>query len=119
MPTLLLWLGASGLGCLRNGFGLQGADAPLGHSTHCFVFIVAVSVPLAALLFAMLRRASPLNPLPVAALGTLGVAASAAFLLEFFHPFDVTVIDLGMHLAAIGAVIAVGTTLRRQLLALR
>jgi hypothetical protein len=45
------------------------------------------------------------------------VAASAAFLLEFFHPFDVTVIDLALHLAAVGVVMALGIGLRRRVLA--
>jgi hypothetical protein len=52
----------------------------------------------------------------VAALGTLAAAASAAFLIQFFHNFDVTVIDLAFHLAAVGLVVLVGTALRRPLL---
>ena len=116
LPPFLVWLGASGLGCLRSGLLIHPGGAALGESSHCFIFIVAVSVPLAALLFAMLRRARPLNPIPVAILGTLGVAASAAFLLEFFHPYDVTAIDLALHLAAVTAVILLGTALRRPLL---
>jgi hypothetical protein len=116
VPTLLLWLAASGLGCLSNGLGTQGAEGPMGESPHCFIFITGASVPLAIGLFWMLRRARPLNSLPVAATGTLGVAATAAFVLQFFHPFDVTVIDLALHLAAIGLVVLIGTTLRRPLL---
>jgi len=72
---------------------------------------------LAVVLFWMLRRARPMDPLPVAATGTLGVAATAAFILEFFHPFDVTVIDLALHLAAVGLIVVLGTALRRPLLA--
>jgi hypothetical protein len=75
-----------------------------------------MSVPLALGLFWMLRRARPIAPLSVAALGTLGVAASAAFMLQFFHPFDVTVIDLSLHLAAIALVVLLGTMWRRPLL---
>jgi hypothetical protein len=116
VPTLLVWLAASGLGCLSNGLGVHSADGPVGESAHCFVFITAVSVPLAIGLFWMLRRARPLAALPVAALGTLGVAATAAFVLQFFHPFDVTVIDLALHLAAIGLVVLIGTLFRRPLL---
>lgn len=108
----LAWLGSSGLGCLQNGLGGSARE-----SMHCFVFITAVSVPLAASLLWMLRRARPIAPLPVAAVGALGAAATAAFLLEFFHPFDVTVIDLALHLAAVMLVIVVLTALRRQLLA--
>jgi len=119
LPPFLLWMGASGLGCLRNGVSLRGPDGMVGHSGHCFVFIVAASVPLSVFLFGMLRQARPLNPLPVAAMGTLGVAASAACVLEIFHPFDVTVIDLALHLAAVAAVILIGAALRRPLLASR
>jgi hypothetical protein len=74
-------------------------------------------VPLAAGLFWMLRRARPIAPLPVAVLGTLGVAATSAFILQFFHPFDITAIDLALHLAAVALVILVGTAWRRKLLA--
>jgi hypothetical protein len=116
VPTLLVWLTASGLGCLANGLGTHGADGPMGESAHCFVFITGASVPLAIGLFWMLRRARPLDPLPVAAIGTLGVAATSAFVLQFFHPFDITVIDLALHLAAIGLVVLIGTALRRPLL---
>ena len=117
LPPLLLWLAASGAGCLRNGLSLHGPGGLAGESPHCFAFITAVSVPLAVVLFWMLRRARPMDPLPVAATGTLGVAATAAFILEFFHPFDVTVIDLALHLAAVGLIVVLGTALRRPLLA--
>ena len=117
VPPLLLWLGASGLGCLKNGLSLHGPAGFFGDSVHCLMFIAGASVPMAAGLFWMLRHARPLAPLPVAALGTLGVAATAAFILQFFHPFDVTVIDLALHLAAVAIVMGVGLLLRRPLLA--
>jgi hypothetical protein len=105
------------MGCWHNGLGLQ--QLPGGESTGCFMFIAGVSVPLAAALFWMLRRAHPIAPLPVALLGTLGVAATAASLLQFFHPFDITLLDLAFHLAAVAFVVFVGTLLRRPLLAAR
>lgn len=111
LPPFLVWLAASGLGCLHNGLG-----SGVGESSHCFVFIVAVSAPLGASLMWMLRRARPIAPLPVAALGSLGAAATAAFVLQFFHPFDVTVVDLTLHLAAVAVVMAALTSLRRPLL---
>ncbi|HTT04964.1 MAG TPA: NrsF family protein [Steroidobacteraceae bacterium] len=117
LPGCVLWLAASGLGCLANGWSLHGAGGFVGESAHCFAFILGASVPLAAALFLVLRRARPIDPLPVASLGMLGVAATAAFVLEFFHPFDVTVIDLTLHLAAVGIVIALGIGLRRRALA--
>jgi hypothetical protein len=115
LPPFLLWLGASGLGCLHNGIGMHTDHT--GESPHCFMFIAGVSVPLGIAMFWMLRRARPIAPLPVAAFGTLGVAAASATLLQFFHPFDITVLDLGFHLAAVGLIVFIGTALRRPLLA--
>jgi len=116
VPALLVWLAASGLGCLHNGVSLPDAHGFMGESPHCFAFITIISIPLALGLFAMLRRARPINPLPVAVIGALGVAATAAFVLQFFHPFDVTLIDLSFHLAAVGLVVLLGTAGRRPLL---
>jgi hypothetical protein len=107
LPPLLLWIATSGVGCLQYGSGLGPAGHRLGESSHCFIFIVLVSVPLALLLYAVLRRARPLEPLPVALSAALGVAALAAFVLQFFHPFDTTVIDLTAHLAAVAVIVAV------------
>jgi hypothetical protein len=117
LPSLLLWLAVSGLGCLQNGLSLHGPDGFIGESGHCFVFIAGASLPLTVLLFALLRRARPIAPLPVALAGALASAAFAAFLLEFFHPFDVTVIDLALHLAAMLLIVSIGAAFRRPLLA--
>jgi hypothetical protein len=114
LPPLLLWLAASGMGCLENGLGLRAVHA---QSAHCFMFIAGVSAPLSVALFWMLRRAHPIAPLPVASFGALGVAAAAATLLQFFHPFDITALDLGFHVAAVGFVVFIGAALRRPLLA--
>ena len=66
-------------------------------------------MPLGVSLLVLLRRSRPLAPAPVTAVGGLGVAALAAFLLQFFHPFDVTFMDLSVHLFAVGIVVAVST----------
>jgi hypothetical protein len=115
VPPLLLWLGASGAGCLQNGSGLHTPYTH--HMPSCFVFIVVVSIPLSLGLFWMLRRARPIAPLPVALAGALGVAATAATLLQFFHPFDITWLDLGFHLGAVAVIVTVAGALREALLA--
>lgn len=117
LPPLLLWLACSGAGCLENGLGLGPAGDRLGESSSCFRFIVIVSLPIAATLFLVLRRARPLLPLRVALNGALGVAALVAFVLMFFHPFGVTLIDLGMHALAVVVVVALAALLRRTALA--
>ena len=105
VPSFMLWLGSSGYSCWRHWLvrGPQGLQA--GEGADCFLWIVAFGVPLAVSLFVVLRRAHPLAPGPVAAMAGLGVASLAAFLLQFFHPFDVTFVDLGLHVAAIATVI--------------
>jgi hypothetical protein len=115
LPPLALWIVTSGLGCLQYGVGMGPPGARLGESPHCFRFIIMVSVPLALFLYMVLRRARPLQPLPVALTSALGVAALAAFVLQFFHPFDSTVIDLTMHAAAIIVVVGLAAAARRWL----
>ena len=115
LPPLALWIATSTLGCLQYGFGLGPPGHRAGESMHCFAFIIGVSVPLALLLYAVLRRARPLDPLPVALTGSLGVAALAAFVLQFFHHFDVTAIDLALHMSAVLVVVALAGASRRAL----
>ncbi|SDN97593.1 hypothetical protein SAMN05216360_11373 [Methylobacterium phyllostachyos] len=117
LPPLALWIGASGLGCLRDWIA-PGTDIPGVHTvTGCFSFLICVSVPLSALIVVMLRRACPLRPNLTAALGGLAVSAAAAALLVPVHPHDATATDLLMHAAAVAIVIAVNGLAGGRLLA--
>ena len=111
LPAAILWIAASGLGCLRTWLAPQTHVATLGEARDCLVFIVALSVPLSALLFVMLRRAYPLYLGLTAAIAGLAVAAAAATLLNFFHPFDAAATDLAVHAVAVAIVIAVSSAL--------
>ena len=113
VPALFAWIATAGLGCLESWS--QGTPTDIAETTECFTIIVAISIPLGLALSWMLLRAKPLAPASVAAMGGLGVAGIAAFLLQFFHPFDVTVIDLAFHAAAIGLVIALSAASSRKL----
>ncbi len=105
LPPLLLWIGASGLGCLRAWIA-PGADIPdAGEMRGCFVFLMGASLPLSCLLVWMLRRACPLRPGLTAALGGLAASAAAAALLVPFHPHDATATDLAIHLAAVALIV--------------
>ena len=106
LPAAILWIAASGLGCLRTWIAPQSHVAAMGEARDCLIFIVALSVPLSALLFFMLRRAYPLYRGLTAAVGGLAVAAAAATLLNFFHPYDAAATDLAVHAVAVGIVIA-------------
>ncbi len=106
LPGLALWLAGSGLGCWADWIRFGTGRWDFGESLVCLRFIAAVGLPLGLSLLVMLRRACPLAPARVAAVGGLGAAGLSAFLLQFFHPFDVTVPDLAMHVLAAGAVVA-------------
>ena len=112
-----LWIGASGLGCLRQ-WTVPGTDlADGGETGGCLVFLLTVSMPLSVALVLMLRRACPLRPSLTAALAGLAAAAAAAVLLVPFHPHDATVTDLAAHLVVVGLIIGANSLAGGRLLA--
>ncbi|MGA2126667.1 MAG: NrsF family protein [Xanthobacteraceae bacterium] len=115
-PGVLMWVGASGLGCLRSWLVPGTHDASLAEAKDCFLFIVGLSIPLSVALFVMLRRACPLQPGLTAAVGGVAVAAAAATLLNFFHPYDAAATDIIVHIIAIAAVVAANRVLADRFL---
>ena len=97
MPALAVWLASSGIGCYRDWLTDRSGAWRLGESGDCFMFILAIGIPLSLALLVTLRRARPIFPRRVAILGALGAASLAAFLLQFFHPFAITLMDLLVH----------------------
>ncbi len=106
VPALCLWVGASGMGCLRTWSADGFTIASLYEAGDCFLFIVTLSLPLSALLFVMLRRNHPLRPNLIALIGGLACAAAAATLLNVVHPYDAAITDLTVHLLALIVVMA-------------
>lgn len=104
LPTLALWLSLTGYGCFRHWFTDGWA---LGSSWNCLRFVLGVSVPLCASILYLLHRATPLSPVRVTMMGALGVASVAAFTLQFFHPLDVTFVDLGTQFVSVMLVILI------------
>jgi len=114
LPAVILWIAASGLGCLRN-YVLPGTHvAPMDETMECLVIIVALPVPLSLLMFAMLREAFSLLPGLTATIAGLAIAAASATLLNLFHPFDAAAVDLLVHAVAIALVIVVSRSLGRR-----
>jgi len=114
LPALALWVGASGLGCMRV-YVLPGTHvAGIGEMRDCLLFIVGLSVPLSAALIVMLRRAYSLAPPLTAAMAGLASAAAAAALLNFFHPFDAALADLAVHSVAVLIVVAAAREVGRR-----
>jgi hypothetical protein len=118
LPALVLWIAASGFGCLRDWIVPHAHVAAMGEARDCLIFIVGLSVPLSALLLVMLRRGFPLFPGLTAGAAGLAVAAAAATLLNFFHPYDASATDLAVHALAVAIVIAANRALGGRIFAI-
>ncbi len=105
VPAALLWIAASGLGCLRSWVIPGTHPASMDESRVCLMFIVGISLPLSLLMLGLLRRTYALRPGLTAALGGLAAAAAAATLLNLCHPYDASAIDLSVHAIAVLAVV--------------
>jgi hypothetical protein len=106
VPALLLWIGASGMGCMRP-WSVAGVDPmPPDQPEHCLVFIFGLSLPLSLLLTTLLRRGFSWRPKLTAIIGGLACAAAAATLLNFIHPYDAAATDLTVHALAVMIVIS-------------
>ena len=116
LPGALLWIGASGLGCLRQVIAPGTQISTMHQSADCLVFIIGFSIPLSALLVFLLRRAYPLRPVLTAVLVGLASAAASASLLEICHAYDAAATDLLTHAAAVALVVAVNMAMGGRLL---
>jgi hypothetical protein len=114
--ALLLWVGASGLGCFGQAVSITSRPASVQAAMdECLPFIVLVSLPLSGVLMVMLRRGFATHPDRTGALAGLAAAAGAATLLNLFHPFDVAAIDLTVHALAVALVCLAGWACGRWL----
>lgn len=116
LPGALLWISASGLGCLRTWVAPDTSIASLHQSSDCLVFIISFSVPLSILMILMLRRACPLRPVLTAMMIGLASAAASASLLEICHAYDSAATDLLTHAAAVAIVIGINAAMGGRLL---
>ena len=105
VPAFLLWIGASGAGCMRLTAIPGTQPEPMTHPMVCLSFVLMVSVPLASLLTWRLMRACAMRPALTAVLAGLASAGASASLLALLHPFDATAEDLMVHLVAVLTVI--------------
>ena len=94
LPSLAVWVGTIGYGCLTNWVEIGPEGISPGETARCFATLVAVSTPLAIALTAMLRHVARLSPTPVAMCAGLAVAAMAATSLLLIHPLDASAMVL-------------------------
>jgi hypothetical protein len=116
LPAVLLWIGASGMGCLRPWSIADAYPMPPDGTEHCLIFILGLSLPLSLLLIVMMRRGFSLRPNLTAIIGGLACASAAATLLNFIHPYDAAATDLTVHAFAVAIVIVANTLYGSRLL---
>ena len=116
LPATALWLGSVGYGCLTNWVGLtRGAVAP-GEEADCFTTLVLSSVPLSAVMFAMLRHAGRFRPTAALCCGSLAVAALSSTALSLLHRFDASAMLLAWTFGAAAVIWAADMLVGRRVL---
>jgi hypothetical protein len=115
VPSAVIWIAASGMGCLRAHIpGMAVLD--MHEANHCLIFIISFSIPLSGLLVWLLRRACPLRPVLTAVIVGLASAAASASLLEIIHNVDAAASDLVMHALAVAIVVVANMVMGGRLL---
>jgi hypothetical protein len=116
LPALIVWMSTIGYGCLTDWVAVDAGSVHLGEAARCFATLVLTSAPLSLLMFAMVRHAAPLRPMPVAMTGSLAVAAMASSALSLFHAFDASVMILVWNVGSAALLVALGALLGARML---
>jgi hypothetical protein len=104
LPTVILWIGTSTVGCL--GAPAAGTNTvALGGTDNCLMFILTTAMPLSLFISFLLRSSYPLRPNLTSTVCGIASAAAAATLLNFAHLHDVSAPDLMVHGVAVSLVI--------------
>ncbi|WP_291298344.1 DUF1109 domain-containing protein [Elioraea sp.] len=119
LPSLVLWVGTLGWGCVVDFVRLGPDGIALGTSFGCLGFILGLSLPMGGALLVALRHAGPIRPGPTMAIGVLSIAMLASVGLSIVHYLDAAVMVLIWHVGAVAIATAIGgvvggRTLARQ-----
>jgi hypothetical protein len=114
VPAVVLWVATIGYGCLTDWVSLAPGGVRLGSTLECFVTLVVTTVPLALVLFAMLRDVARLYPTTVGLMGGLAVAGIAATALSLLHELDATIMVLLWNLGAAALIVVLGGAVGRR-----
>jgi hypothetical protein len=115
VPAAIFWLATLGAGCWNDFVRLGPDGLAWGTSWSCLRSIVLTSIPLAALLFWMLRFGDAARPLPTAAFGVLGVAAMGAAALSLYHHLEAAILVLIWHVGTVALVVATAAMGNRRI----
>jgi hypothetical protein len=97
LPAVAAWFATLGYGCMADMDRMGPAAMTLSTSWGCTRFIIGIGLPLAAVMFWLLRHAGPVRPRPVLLMGGLASAAICSFGLSLFHHLDAALMVLVWH----------------------
>lgn len=117
-PSLLLWLGGLGWGCMRD-FSRLGSNVFLfeAASAECAVAITMTSIPLGLVLLMMVRHAGVVRPMPTAMLAALSASALSAAGVSLYHSGENALMVLLWHVGAVVVLSLACLAFGRQLFA--
>lgn len=105
LPTMVLWIAFSGLGCLSETGNPSAWGTTWPETRECLLVILGSSIPMAIVLILMVRRARPDRAVRVAIVGGVACAAGAGAILMLVHPHNSSVLDLVVHALCASTVI--------------
>jgi hypothetical protein len=111
VPAMVLWAAATLLGYLTLPADAQPWGDALAAAGECLGFLLAVGLPILALIVFMLWLAAPAAPRQVLAMGALASAGAAASLLTLVHPHDSAFADLCAHGTAFAVMLGIGAAI--------
>lgn len=99
------WQALAVIYCLEVPLDKPAEQLLYGHSPMCFLFILATSIPVALLIFPLLRLHRAHLSWSASAMAGLAISSVAVALLQFFHGFEMNIGDWGIHMLAMGIVV--------------
>ena len=113
-PALIFWGATIGYGCLTDWVTITPDQIRLGKTMECFAMLLAITIPVAAVLFAMLRHAALLHPTMVGMTGGLAMAGIAASGMSILHDLDASVMVLSWNLGVAALMVMLGAAFGRR-----
>ncbi|MCD6075800.1 MAG: hypothetical protein K0Q70_2683 [Rhodospirillales bacterium] len=99
------WQSLSIIHCLDVPLDKPAEQILYGHSPDCFLFILAASIPVALVLFPLLRLHRTQLGWSASAMTGLAISSFAVLLLQFFHNVEMNLGDWSIHFLAMGVVV--------------
>lgn len=108
VPALVLWLSGFAVGCLAHWIVIPTEAPVMEESERCLTTIVAATIPLALVLWMMLRRTRPLRPSGTAWVAALAVAGFADTAHLLLHTVQASALVLVINLVPCAIIVLIG-----------